>query len=238
MKKGLMYTILTAGLVIDVENMKQKLWYLFISIFLNTLGSSIIVIANVGVSPYSAAGLNMEAVFPISLGTALLLTSIILQIVTVIVERNIPLRRIIFDFVFMFCYSYGVDFWLYLFKGMEINSVFMNYIIFVLGMFIVAVAVSIYLQLNLVLHPIDLFFKMLKDRLFHGNVVKAQLLNYGIPIVISVILGLLNHDILALSVGTFIYFLFFGKILDIVDKRMKFRMKNIANVEQIISIKI
>lgn len=229
-----MSNILQKRFITKVEGIQAKLCYLFISIFLNTLGSAIIVIADVGVGPWSAAGINLAAYFPITLGTALLIISLLLQVIVIVIERNSPVRRIIFDFLFMFFYSYGVDGWLYIFRGITFDTLFINYSIFFVGMIIVAIAVSIYLQLNMVLHPIDLFFKMLKDRYLNGSIMKARLITFGISIVLSIFVGLLNHDILALSMGTFIYFLFYGKILDFVDKRFVLIVKNNREIEQIV----
>lgn len=231
-----MSTILQKSISIDAVSIKKKLWFLFVSIFLNSLGGALTVIANVGVSPWSAAGINMENYLSISFGTALLISSLILQIIVVVVEKNIPFKRIVFDFLYMFVYSYGVDAWLYAFKGLHIESVAMNYAIFFIGMIFVAIAISIYVKLDIVLHPIDLFYKMLRDRFFNGNVVKAQLINYGIPIVLAILFGILDHDIVALSIGTIIYFLLFGKVLDTIDKKINIRIDSEENIKQTISV--
>lgn len=220
----------------DAISIQKKLWYLFVSIFLNTLGGALTVIANVGVSPWSAAGINMEYYFSVSLGTALLISSVILHVIVILVEKNIPVRRIIFDFLYMFLYSYGVDSWLYVLKHWHVESVAMNYVIFFVGMVLVAISISIYVKLDIVLHPIDLFYKMLRDRFFGGSVVKAQLINYGIPIFLAVFFGLLNHNIEALSIGTIIYFLIFGKILATVDKELNIKLIDESNEKQSISV--
>lgn len=223
-------------LYFDAVSVQKKLSFLFLSIFLNTLGGALTVIANIGVSPWSAAGINMEFYFSISLGTALLISSLILQIIVIVVEKTTSIKRIMFDFLYMFFYSYGVDAWLYAFKGLDIGAVIINYFMFFFGMVLVAIAISIYVKLDIVLHPIDLFYKMLRDRVFNGNIVKSQFINYGIPIFLAILFGLLNHHIVALSIGTVVYFILFGKILEIIDNRIDLKLKSEQNVEKAISM--
>lgn len=89
--------------------MKKRFTLLFFSLLLNALGNAMAVSTNLGANPWTAAGQGLAAIFNISLGFALLCFGIFVLMINSLLAREINVQRIIGNFLFMFPFSYLVD---------------------------------------------------------------------------------------------------------------------------------
>lgn len=66
----------------------------------------------------------------------------------------------------------------------------------------IAIAISIYQRLNLILHPIDEMTNILRFQYFNGNANLAQWVNFSVPALLIIILGLIYRQVVAVNIGT------------------------------------
>lgn len=72
----------------------------------------------------------------------------------------------------------------------------------ILGIVMIAIAISIYQRLNLILHPIDEMTNILRFQYFNGNANLAQWVNFSVPALLIIILGLIYRQVVAVNIGT------------------------------------
>ncbi|PWG00594.1 fructose permease [Levilactobacillus bambusae] len=81
-----------------------------------------------------------------------------------------------------------------------------------LGVALIAIAISIYQRVNLVLHPADDLMQILRFKYFKGNAVWAMLASYIPPTILAIVAILITHTFTTFGVGTVFAFLAQGAI--------------------------
>ena len=90
--------------------LQEKIYYLSISILLNTFGNALTISMNMGSSMWTAASVNISNYFPIQLGTVLLCNALLGIILNIVIDKKIDIPLIIGNFVFIFPFSVLVQF--------------------------------------------------------------------------------------------------------------------------------
>lgn len=88
----------------------------------------------------------------------------------------------------------------------------------ILGIVMIAIAISIYQRLNLILHPIDEMTNILRFQYFNSNANLAQWVNFSVPAIVILILGLIYHQVVAVNIGTAFALLFQGTLINSADR--------------------
>lgn len=108
--------------------------------------------------------------------------------------------------------------------GMVILYVGLNF----LGVAFIAVAISIYQRVNLVLHPADDLMQILRFRYFKGNAAKAMWASYIPPTIMAIVALVITRTFTNFGLGTIFAFLAQGGITGIADKVIFPRLKHQA----------
>jgi len=87
-----------------------------------------------------------------------------------------------------------------------------------LGVAFIAVAISIYQRVNLVLHPADDLMQILRFRYFKGQAAKAMWASYIPPTIMAIIALVITRQFTNFGLGTVFAFLAQGGITGIADK--------------------
>lgn len=211
--------------------MKRSIGWLCLSIVVNGFGNALTVKAALGSAPWTAAGLNIANLFNITVGNALILLGTIVLLVDDLLRRRWNKRKDIYNFIFLLSFGYFVDLWLFVLHGIPIDGYFIRLISCVAGLVCIGAGVSIYLRVNLVLHPFDDLLKILREKYFKGNVVMAQRLSLSIPLCIGLIIGLYDRDLVGINVGTLISFLGLGYFILFFDKRIHLEKRGMKQVK-------
>jgi len=180
--------------------MKSRLYLLVFSLLLNALGNAVAITTNLGANPWTAAGQGLAATFDISLGTALVSFGVFVLLLNSLLAREINFRRIIGNFLFMFPFSYLVD-WIVT----CLNDSFL-------------LTVAMYQQANLILHPNDELMFTLRFKYTHGNATKAQLIAYMLPLSILVLAFYINDQWFGVGIGLVASLFLQGPIVDLTHK--------------------
>ncbi|MBP3038792.1 hypothetical protein J9303_04640 [Bacillaceae bacterium Marseille-Q3522] len=207
--------------------MTQKLVLLFISIVLNAFGNALTVKAALGSAPWTAAGLNIANSLHISVGWALIILGTTTLLLDDLLRRRWNRMKDIYNFLYLLSFGYFIDIWLFIMQNIEMHTYFFRFFVCVAGIACIGAALSIYLRVNLVLHPFDDLLKILRDQYFHGNVVLAQRLALGIPLSISMLIWLITKNLVGINVGTIISFLCLGYFILFFDKWIHVKVKSI-----------
>lgn len=108
--------------------------------------------------------------------------------------------------------------------GMVILYVGLNF----LGVAFIAVAISIYQRVNLVLHPADDLMQILRFRYFKGNAAKAMWASYIPPTIMAIVALVITRTFTNFGLGTIFAFLAQGGITGIADKVIFPKLKHQA----------
>ena len=201
--------------------LQEKIYYLSISILLNTFGNALTISMNMGSSMWTAASVNISNYFPIQLGTVLLCNALLGIILNIIIDKKIDIPLIIGNFVFIFPFSVLVQFfvqgmgWL----GLPGLPVWLRLVLNVAGIFLIAIAISIYQRVNWIIHPLDELTNTIRFKFCNGNPVHAQLLTFSIPIAMLIIMFALSGQLYAVNLGTIAALLCQGAWIGWADKR-------------------
>ena len=202
--------------------LQEKIYYLSISILLNTFGNALTISMNMGSSMWTAASVNISNYFPIQLGTVLLCNALLGIILNIVIDKKIDIPLIIGNFVFIFPFSVLVQFfvqgmgWL----GLPGLPVWLRLVLNVAGIFLIAIAISIYQRVNWIIHPLDELTNTIRFKFCNGNPVHAQLLTFSIPIAMLIIMFALSGHLYAVNLGTIAALLCQGSWIGWADKRV------------------
>ena len=202
--------------------LQEKIYYLSISILLNTFGNALAISMNIGSSMLTAASVHISNYFPIQLGTVLLCNALLGIILNIMIDKKIDIPLIIGNFAFIFPFSVMVQFfvqgmgWL----GLPGLPIWLRLVLNITGIFLIAIAISIYQRVNWIIHPLDELTNTIRFKFCNGNPVHAQLLTFSIPIAMLIIMFALSGHLYAVNLGTIAALLCQGSWIGWADKRV------------------
>ena len=125
----------------------------FIYFFLNSFANALTVTSDLGSAIWTASAVNLRLQLPFGLGTILFGYAILVQILNLIIRHEIRHKMVFANLLFAFTFSYFIQFWSSLFKGIIQLPFGWRLGLNLLGIFGTAVAISIYyiLMMNLVI---------------------------------------------------------------------------------------
>lgn len=199
----------------------EKSFWLVLSVFLNAFGNALTVKAALGSAPWTAASLNLSHVLGITVGEALIIMGAVVLVADDLLRQHWNGFKDFFNFLYVLSFGYVVDMWLVVMRPLNFTNPAMRVALCVIGILCIGAALSIYFRVNLVLHPFDDLLKIIREKYLHGNVVRAQRIALGIPLVIGLTIGLMRHQLVGISLGTAISFLCTGYFILLFDKTIQ-----------------
>ena len=123
----------------------------FIYFFLNSFANALTVTSDLGSAIWTASAMNLRLQLLFRLGTILFGYAILVQILILIIRREIHHEMVFANLLFAITFSYFIQFWSSLFKGIMQLPFGWRLGLNLLGIFGTAVAISIYyiLMMNL-----------------------------------------------------------------------------------------
>lgn len=201
----------------------KKLYTLGYAVVLNAFAQSLMAETKLGMTAWGVAAVNMEEYVHITLGTAFILLSVFAYVIACIIRRHFYLKEMIESFAFLFAFGLLTDLFVYLLPDLSIYGLVLRYILNTIGLFILLFSISIHLKVNRAIHPMDVYLKVLQEKL--GSVKWGTYLAYGSAFIIGVVFGLLKGSISAIHLGTLNVLVFSGMIFDFYTNRV---LKNIT----------
>ena len=201
-------------------SLNKKLYYLLISIALNTFGNALTVSMNMGSSMWTAGSVNVARYLSVDLGWILIGNATLGILWNIWLDKKIDWKFIAGNIAFVLPFSTLVQLWVGLFATLGLPQLpwLVRLVLDVFGIFLIAIAVSIYQRVNWIIHPLDEVTNTLRFRYCGGNPVKAQLLNFSVPIAVMCVVFALSGRLDAVNIGTIAVLLFQGAWIGWADR--------------------
>ena len=200
----------------------EAFFYFSLSLLINAIGNGLTVATNMGSSMWTASAANIAYDFNFSISWVLVIYGASQIFLNMLLTKSVDLPRILGNIIFISFFGPFVG----LFKQLFLNLGFANFslvtkIVFdIIGICFIAIAISIYQRLNLILHPGDEMTNILRFKYFNGNAKLAQWTNFSIPVLVILILSLIFKQIVAVNIGTAVALFFQGTLIAYADKRI------------------
>ncbi|MGO4890523.1 YczE/YyaS/YitT family protein [Anaerobacillus sp. MEB173] len=188
------------------------LWFVC-SITLNALGNSYMIIANLGSAPWAAAGENLASILPFSIGVCIIILNFCSFILSYLMKIKFTLTMIIKSITLTFVFGLFIDLFLYLHHIMYVpENIWIRCLYLLIGLNLMAVAISIYFQSSSVYLPSDYLLKAFGKRL--NNYTLGTILCTLIPLSISLVIMIFQHHITGVGIGTMLFMFGIGFFID------------------------
>lgn len=186
------------------NSLRGRFMFLTVSIILNAVSNALTVSTNMGSAIWTASATNLSHWLGISLGTILFLEGVIVAIANLAFLGRFDYFRLIRNLLYTLPFSYLLSGFVVVFNrlGVPALPIYVRAVLDIIGIFGIAVAVSLYQRANLIMHPNDDLPYILRYRFFHGSAVLAQYISYVPPIIITVLSALMTGHLYAVNFGT------------------------------------
>lgn len=204
------------------------LFYFCISLILNSLGNALTVSLNLGSALWTAAAVNLAHATPLSLAWILLLEGFFAIGLIVLFTQTIDWHRILGNLIFLVCFAYLVGVLSQILAKTAIGNLNLNWrvILDCFGIVLIAIAISIYQRVNIMLHPCDDLMQVIRFKFCQGNSTIAQLLSFLFPAVAILLTWLFTGQLYAINVGTVFSLLLQGYVVGWADKQIFPQLKH------------
>ena len=142
-------------------------------------------------------------------------------------------KRIAGNFVFMLPFSIFIQWFSDIFNRiMPDATTLLMVILYVginfLGVAFIGIVISIYQRVNLVLHPADDLYQIIRFRYCHGNASISMWMSYIPPTIMAIIAAVMQGGIYNFGLGTLFALLFQGAITGWADRHIFPKLKHQA----------
>lgn len=198
-----------------MKDFKQRLYYLGLSIIINSAGNALAISSNLGSAVWTGSAVNLSKWINIPLGTTLFLYGIIVTISNQLLLGSFDRRRFFSNLLFTVPFSYLVAFFTWIFNTISVpeQDFYIRLILDIIGLYCVAMAVSMYSRSNLIMHPNDDLAYIIRFKYIHGSAVISQWLSYIPPILIIGASYVFTGKLYAIGFGTVFALLFQGAMM-------------------------
>ncbi|AQW20813.1 hypothetical protein PL11_002225 [Lentilactobacillus curieae] len=214
------------------KDFKQRFYYLCLSLLINSAGNALAISTNLGSAVWTASGVNLSKLTGISLGTTLFLYGVVITLMNQLLLGSFDRRRFFSNLLFTIPFSYLIALFEYLYGliGVPNYDFGVRIVLDIIGLFMVAVAVSMYARSNLIMHPNDDLAYIIRFKFIHGNPVLSQWASYTPPIIITIISFTLSGKLYAIGFGTLFALLFQGAMMGWADTHAFPKLKHHVDI--------
>lgn len=191
---------------------KRLLLYLF-AILLNALGNSFMIAAHIGSAPWTSASEALAHISPLTVGLAIVALHSIALLATVLLGGRFSWWTVIASFSLVVLFGTAIDFFLSIQSQIFLPDTIPERMLYmVIGMPLISLGISLYLQIGYVLMPPDYFMKTLITRV--KSTSRGATISLAIPFSIASVLSLFEQQLLGIGFGTFVFLFFNGLLIE------------------------
>lgn len=202
-----------------MKDFKQRMFFLIVSIIVNSTGNALTISTNLGSAVWTASSVNLADWIHVSLGTTLFLYGIAVTIANQLFLGHFDRRRFSSNLLFTIPFSYLVQFittfWNWV--GVPNCNLFWRIVLDTIGIMLIAAAVSIYQRSNLLMHPNDDLSYILRFKFMHGSAILGQWTSYIPPVVVTIVAVIFTQQITAVGFGTILALVAQGAMMKWAD---------------------
>lgn len=194
----------------------RRIIFFVTGLFIISIGVSLTIKANIGTGAWDALNVGLYNKFGLTVGTWVIIVGAIVILVNAALLKRIPDFLAIITIMIIGLF---IDFFLiFVLKGWELNSFFIEFIVFLLGLLILSLGIAMYLQAKFPLSPLDNLMLAIRER-FHVSVGLAKTIGELTGLVLAFIfngpIGI-GTILVTLLIGPFIqlFFPFFERLMN------------------------
>ncbi|RVU70404.1 MULTISPECIES: YitT family protein [Lactobacillus] len=204
------------------DSLKTRIAGLIAGLVINAVGNGLTVSTNMGTSPWTASEVNLAHLFNVSVGWPMFIVGSLTAIANQIMIKKFDKIRFFGELLFIACFSYFVDIFLAFFNHLGVPELptWLKIILCFIGIFTFCCAISFYQRANIFMHPNDDTTNIIRFQYCKGNVIKAQLINFSIPLAIIVICVLISHQVYSVNIGTILCMFANGPLINFADQHL------------------
>lgn len=215
-----------------LKDFKQRLFFLIVSLIMNSVGTALTISTNMGSAVWSASSVNLANWIGVPLGTTMFCYGVLVTIANQLFIGHFDRRRFISNLMFTVPFSYLVQyvttFWDWI--GVPRLNLAAHIILDVIGIAMISAAVSIYQRSNLIMHPNDDLSYILRFKFMHNSAVMGQWASYIPPVVVTVLAVIFTHQIYAVNFGTILALVAQGEMMKWSDTHVFPRLKHHVDI--------
>ncbi|MCM3442658.1 YitT family protein [Metabacillus halosaccharovorans] len=194
--------------------MKIRVFFYLIGLFFMGLGVTFTIKANLGAGAWDALNVGLSKVIGLTVGSWVFVIGVILMFINAFITKGRPKFLAIITILLI---GFFVDFWmLVVFKNMFLDGMLKQVVSLLLGIFFIALGVSMYLQTKFPANPIDQLMISLHER-FSLNFMVAKTIGE----VVALILAFIFQG--PIGIGTIIITFLIGPIIQMFSKPISAR---------------
>jgi uncharacterized membrane protein YczE len=198
----------------------ETIWLFVSGLLFNAIGNGLTVATNMGSAPWTASAANIAHATGWPIASVLLGYGIVAASLTMVILGHFDAQRFFGNLLFVVLFSYIIGFVNAFFVnlGLMTAPIWIRILIDFMAITFVAFGVSINQRLQLVLHPLDDLTVITRFKYFHGDAKISQIVNFSLPMLISLSVWLITGKIVAINIGTLFAFFCQGYIIQSADK--------------------
>jgi len=182
------------------------------------------IVAHLGSAPWAAASQNLAAVIPLSIGLCTIVLQLFALLLTTLMGSRFSMRLILKSLLLAVFFGLLIDVFVSLHHFIYTpDQIWVRGLYTLIGMNGVAAAISIYIQISRVLLPFDYLlqaFARLAKSFSLGTIICLS-----IPLAICIIFSFVFHQFIGLGIGTLVFILANGFLIDQYNKKIRLTRK-------------
>lgn len=193
--------------------------FLALSILINAFFNALTVSTNMGSAIWTASAVSISRAAHWQLGNVLFIEGVLVAFANLLLLGKFDYFRLIRNLLFITPFSYLLAAFESVFNqlGVPNLSFGLRMILDVIGLFGVAIAVSLYQRANLIMHPNDDLPYILRFRFLHESSVYAQWLSNVPPLIIVIVIFFISGHWYSFGIGTIYNILTQGYLIGWAD---------------------
>lgn len=216
--------------------MPVRITGLILGLILNAFGNGLCISADMGSGIWTAAAVNLNKIFGLSVGMILCIIGILNALTNQFLIKRFDGKRLIGEILYILFFSSFVDIFTNILNASGIPNfpMFIRAILSCLGVVFFCVAISLYQRANIIMHPNDDTTNILRFFYLKGNSTAAQVIDFVPPTIVVIIAFFVTGNIFSVNIATLFSILFNGVLIATADKliwpslKHNFKVKNIV----------
>ncbi|MFQ3546183.1 YitT family protein [Halobacillus rhizosphaerae] len=202
-----------------MKNLLIKLFFYIIGLVTISLGVTLTIKADLGAGAWDALNVGLTESFGLTVGTWVIIIGAVLIISNALISKSRPDLLAVLTILVL---GKMIDFWMSAFAEMSMNSWIAQLVLLLAGILVIAFGVSLYIQPQFSINPVDGFMVALQKR-FGLSLTAAKTLTETFAFIFAFTLGG------PIGVGTFIILLGIGPAIHFFDHRAQKAMKRMLS---------
>jgi len=197
----------------ETQKKRKKMFVYLIAILINALGNSFMIVATIGSAPWTAASEALSEVTPFSIGISVVILHTIALLIALSLGSKFRLWTIAESFLLAVLFGLAIDAFIYLHETLYLPiSLVERIVYFLIGVPLISLGLSLYLQIGYILMPPDYLMKSLITT-FNKTSIGATI-SLAIPFLLACLLSLFEHEWIGIGFGTVFFLIVNGPLID------------------------